>query len=129
MGIPIILLLHSKIYLLDHTHVATVIEATYNVSIGHHRHLQRRLPQSAFPGASTTIAATGGSTYEWYDGATLISTNSSVTVTPATQTQYACIDASGCQTTVPTVSVNPIPDAPVNRFLVQQPYVQVLRWI
>ena len=41
---------------------------------------------------------------------------SSVTVTPATQTQYACVvtNASGCQTTVyTTVSVNPIPDAPV----------------
>lgn len=102
-------------------YVATVgdnCEATYNVTIGASSPFTATATANSAvcPGASTAIAATGGSTYEWYDGATLISTNSSVTVTPATQTQYACVvtNASGCQTTVyTTVSVNPIPDAPV----------------
>ena len=102
-------------------YVATVgdnCEATYNVTIGASSPFTATATANSAvcPGASTTIAATGGSTYEWFDGSTLISTNSSVTVTPATQTQYACVvtNASGCQTTVyTTVSVNPIPDAPI----------------
>jgi len=67
------------------------------------------------PGGSATITASGGTTYEWYDGGTLIASTASTTVTPASQTQYSCVvtDGSGCQSTVyTTVSVNTPPTAP-----------------
>ncbi len=63
------------------------------------------------PGTSTTLTATGGAFYSWYDGATLISSSSTATVTPATTTQYTCnvTNGSGCQSTeYTTVTVSPV---------------------
>ena len=67
------------------------------------------------PGGSTTISASGGTSYAWYDGSTLIASTASTSVTPGSQTQYSCVvtDGSGCQSTVyTTVSVNTPPTAP-----------------
>ena len=101
-------------------YIATVgdnCEATYSVTVGASSAFTATATGNASvcPGGSTTISATGGSTYEWYDGSTLISSTASATVAPSTQTQYSCIVTNilGCQTTVyTTVSVNPTPAAP-----------------
>ncbi len=72
--------------------------------------------QSVCPGGSATITASGGVSYQWFDGITPIGSTPSVTVTPANTTQYNCIvtDGVGCQSTVTTtVAVNPLPAAPV----------------
>lgn len=71
--------------------------------------------QDICPGESATISASGGVSYQWLDGATIIGTNMSEVVTPAAQTQYTCIvtDGSGCQSTVyTTVTVNTPAAAP-----------------
>ena len=102
-------------------YIATVgdnCEATYNVTVGASSAFTATATGNASvcPGGSTTISATGGSTYQWYDGSTLISSTASATVTPSTQTQYTCVVTNilGCQTTVyTTVSVNSAPPAPV----------------
>ncbi|MDC3309131.1 T9SS type A sorting domain-containing protein, partial [Crocinitomicaceae bacterium] len=101
-------------------YIATVgdnCEATYNVTVGASSEFTATATGNASvcPGGSTTISATGGSSYDWYDGSTLIASTASVTVTPSTQTQYSCIVTNilGCQTTVyTTVSVVPTPMAP-----------------
>lgn len=69
------------------------------------------------PGETATLTASGGLTYDWYDGGTSISTAASVDVTPAVTTTYNCIvtDAIGCQSSVfSTVTVNPLDDASFN---------------
>lgn len=59
-------------------------------------------------GFSTTLTATGATSYTWNPGA---STGSNVVVTPATSTNYTLTGANGSCTNVQTVSitVNPIP--------------------
>lgn len=71
--------------------------------------------QDICPGESATISASGGVSYQWLDGATIIGTNMSEVVSPAAQTQYTCVvtDGSGCQSTVyTTVTVNTPAPAP-----------------
>lgn len=66
---------------------------------------------SICPGTSAMLTATGGTTYSWYDGSTLIGSAASTTVTPATTTQYTCVvtNGGGCQSTVyTTVTVGPV---------------------
>ena len=54
-------------------------------------------------GESTTLTATGGTTYAWYDGANLIGSLSSITVFPIASSQYTCLVTEGaCQVTVST---------------------------
>lgn len=70
---------------------------------------------SVCPGESATLVASGGVSYIWTDGATVVGTNSSEVVSPSVTTQYGCLvtDASGCQSTVyQTVAVNTPPTAP-----------------
>lgn len=59
---------------------------------------------SICPGGNVDITASGGVTYEWFDGATLISSVATANVSPAATTQYSCTvtDAAGCQSTVYT---------------------------
>ncbi|NVK64936.1 MAG: T9SS type A sorting domain-containing protein [Flavobacteriales bacterium] len=71
---------------------------------------------SVCPGGSTSITASGGVSYQWFDGSMPLGTTASITVSPAAQTQYSCLvtDASGCQSTVyTTVSVFTPATAPV----------------
>ncbi|MBK8624346.1 MAG: T9SS type A sorting domain-containing protein [Saprospiraceae bacterium] len=59
-------------------------------------------------GESTTLTATGGSTYVWSNGAT----TATITVNPSTTTTYnvTITDNNGCQaSTSITITVNPIP--------------------
>jgi hypothetical protein len=67
------------------------------------------------PGGSTTVTATGGGTYQWFDGTTSIGTGASIPVSPASTTQYDClVTVAGCVTSAQaTVTVNPLPPAPV----------------
>ena len=67
------------------------------------------------PGGSTTVTASGGGTYQWFDGANPIGTGSSIAVSPSATTQYDCIvTVGGCVTNAQaTVIVNPLPPAPV----------------
>lgn len=69
--------------------------------------------QSVCQGGSASITATGGGTYQWFDGATMIGTSPTINVSPSTTTQYSCIVTSGtgCLANVTTeVTVNlPIP--------------------
>ena len=67
------------------------------------------------PGGSTTVTATGGGTYQWFDGTTPIGTGATITVTPSSTTQYDCmVSVAGCVVpTQTTVIVNPLPPAPV----------------
>ena len=71
---------------------------------------------SICPGGSATISATGGGTYQWFDGVTMIGATASLLVSPSNTTQYACLvtDGSGCQITVfTTVTVNTPAAAPI----------------
>ena len=102
-------------------YVATVgnnCETTYTITVGTSSAFIASSSGNASvcPGGSTTISASGGMSYTWYDGSTVISTTSSALVTPAMQTQYSCIVTNilGCQSTVySTVSVNTPPAVPV----------------
>ena len=71
---------------------------------------------SICPGVTSIISATGGASYEWYDGNVIISTDANISVSPMSQTQYTCLVTSslGCQTNVYTsVSVNTPPNQPL----------------
>jgi len=52
------------------------------------------------PGASVNLSVTGGVTWEWYEGVTLLGTTSTITVSPAVTTTYICAatNADGCTT-------------------------------
>ncbi len=93
-------------------------QTTYNVTINPSTVFTATVgPSFAFcVGGTATLTASGGVTYEWYDGNTLIASTASTNVTPATTTQYSCIvtNAAGCQSTVyQTVNVYDPPAAPV----------------
>lgn len=54
-------------------------------------------------GESTTLVASGGSGYDWYDGSNMIGSQASITVTPTASSQFTCVVTQGpCQTTVST---------------------------
>jgi len=66
-------------------------------------------PSTQCSGGSTTLTASGGSTYSWSTGAT----TASITVSPATNTTYTvtALNASGCSGTsthLVTVNTNPV---------------------
>jgi len=64
------------------------------------------------PGESTTLTASGGSTYAWSEG----STTTAITVTPRETTTYTVTvtDANGCEaTTSATVTVHDLPEPEV----------------
>lgn len=66
-------------------------------------------PQSICAGSSTTLTATGGSSYLWSPGGM---NTASITVNPSTTTTYSCVitGANGCSITLSsTVTVNPLP--------------------
>lgn len=71
---------------------------------------------SICPGGSVNVTASGGASYQWFDGAMPLGTTATINVAPAATTQYSCLvtDGSGCQSTVyTTVNVYPTPTAPV----------------
>lgn len=102
-------------------HVATIgdaCETIYTVTVNGSTALtaSSSVNSSICPGGSTMITASGGNNYEWYDGATLIASTASTTVSPSSNTQYSCVvtDALGCEATVyTTVNVYTPPTAPV----------------
>ncbi len=61
---------------------------------------------TACPGSSVILSATGADTYEWFEGATMIGTGASLTVTPTNNTTYTVngVDLNGCTGTA-TVDV------------------------
>ncbi|MFT5777291.1 MAG: hypothetical protein ACI837_000222 [Crocinitomicaceae bacterium] len=71
---------------------------------------------SICPGGTIAVTASGGTTYQWFDGATPIGGTPSINVTPGTTTQYTCLvtNGVGCQSTVyVTVTLFVSPVAPV----------------
>jgi len=70
---------------------------------------------SICPGGTTTVTATGGGTYQWFDGSNPVGTGASIVVSPSTTTQYDCIvTVGGCVTNAQaTVVVNTPAPAPV----------------
>jgi len=93
-------------------------DAMYTVTIGSSSGFTAGVSSnvSVCPGGSTSISASGGVSYQWFDGTTALGTTPAITVSPASQTQYSCLvtDASGCQSTVfTTVSVFTPAAAPV----------------
>lgn len=91
-------------------------DAMYTVTVGASSEIVATASanQSVCPGGSATITASGGISYVWTDGVSMLGATPSIVVTPANTTQYACLvtDGSGCQGTVyTTVTVNPIPTA------------------
>lgn len=86
---------------------STAFEATVSASV------------AICPGDDVDITASGGVSYEWFDGSTSLGTTPTVNVTPATTTSYNCIvvDGSGCESSVfTTVTVDPLDDATFNFF-------------
>ena len=64
-------------------------------------------------GASTTLTASGGTSYTWNNG----ENTASITISPSTTTTYnlAVTDANGCQaSTSITVTVNPLPNPSIS---------------
>ncbi len=92
-------------------------EAVYSVTVNSSTSFTAGVSanSSVCPGGSATITASGGTTYQWFDGATSIAATASTTVTPAATTQYSCVvtDGAGCQSTVfTTVSLYNAPTTP-----------------
>lgn len=96
--------------------VATIgdnCESTYTVTINGSTAFTAGISAntSICPLGTTTLTASGGSTYIWYDGSSTIATTASTSVSPSTTTQYSCVvtNGSGCQSTVyTTVTVQPL---------------------
>lgn len=98
--------------------IGDACEAMYTVTIGASTGFTAGVSPNASvcPGGNATITATGGTSYQWFDGSTPIGTTPSITVTPGSQTQYSCLvtNGAGCQSTVfTTVSVFTPATAPV----------------
>lgn len=71
--------------------------------------------QNICPGNSANITASGGTSYQWLDGSTIVGTTATISVSPSNTTQYTCVvtNGSGCQSTVyTTVVVNTPAPAP-----------------
>jgi hypothetical protein len=78
-------------------------------------------PASICIGGSSTLTATGATTYTWNPGAL---TGSNVVVTPVANTTYTVIGSNGsCSNTkTVTVNVNPLQSLPTNVVSVEPPY-------
>ncbi|UKN03103.1 T9SS type A sorting domain-containing protein [Paracrocinitomix mangrovi] len=63
------------------------------------------------PGGTATLTATGGTTYTWYDGATVIGSTATINVSPSVTTQYSVEISNGVCTDIQysIVTVNPNP--------------------
>lgn len=73
--------------------------------------------QTICAGATATLTASGGNSYSWRNSSgTIISTTSSVSVSPFTTSMYflTATSAAGCQSAQDTVTVNVIPAITVN---------------
>lgn len=70
--------------------------------------------QGICPGNSATLTASGGTTYTWYDGATVIGSTASINVTPTVQTQYSVEISDGTCTDIQYSTVNVYPNPVVN---------------
>lgn len=83
--------------------VGDACDAMYTVTIGSSSGFTAGISPNASvcPGGSATITASGGVSYQWYDGAIPLGTTASITVSPAATTQYSCVvtNAAGCQST------------------------------
>jgi hypothetical protein len=69
------------------------------------------------PGENTNITASGGTIYQWLDGATVIGATATINVAPTVTTLYNCVvtNGAGCQSNVSvTVTVDPPDDASFN---------------
>jgi PKD repeat protein len=99
-------------------HVATLgnnCESTYTVTVNGSSAISPTVsPNTAVcPGGPATITASGGISYTWYNGSSVLGTTASLNVTPGASTQYTCVVTSGaCSGTVyTTVTVNPLSNA------------------
>lgn len=93
-------------------------ERTYPVTIGTSTPFVATVSanSSVCPGNSATITASGGASYQWFDGATALGSTASINVSPASTTQYSCVvtNGLGCQSTVyTTVNVYATPSLPI----------------
>lgn len=70
------------------------------------------------PGGTANLTASGGTTYTWYDGSTVIGTGASISVSPTVQTQYSVEISDGTCTDVQysNVTVDPLDDASFDFF-------------
>lgn len=70
------------------------------------------------PSGSTTLTATGGGTYEWYDGTTLVSSIATYVASPTSSTQYTVEITNGGCTDVQfsNVTVDALDDASFSFF-------------
>lgn len=59
---------------------------------------------SVCPGNPINITASGGASYQWFDGAMSLGSTPTISVSPTSNTQYTCVvtNGSGCQSTVYT---------------------------
>ena len=62
--------------------------------------------QGVCPGGTAAITATGGTSYTWYDGATVVGTGTTFNPTPSVQTQYSCEISDGTCTDIQFSTVN-----------------------
>jgi len=94
--------------------------ATANVTINPSTPLSGTATAAAqiCPGGTANLTASGGTTYTWYDGATVIGTGASIAVTPGVQTQYTVEISDGTCTDVQysLVTVDPLDDASFDFF-------------
>ena len=71
------------------------------------------------PGGTANLTASGGTGYTWYDGATIIGTTASISVSPTVQTQYTVEITDGTCTDVQyslvTVNATPTVDGGVDQ--------------
>lgn len=91
-------------------------ETTFNVNVATSTPFTAAISpnNTVCEGASATITASGGVSYQWYDGSTPIGVTASISVTPNATTQYTCVVSDGtCSSTeYVTVTVNQAPTVP-----------------
>ena len=100
-------------------HVATTgdnCENTYTVTIAASTPFTASVsPNTAIcQGNNASLTASGGTSYQWFNGSTSIGNTATINVSPNTTNQYTCIvtNGSGCSNTVyTTVTVNPLANA------------------
>lgn len=98
--------------------IGDACDAMYTVNIGASTGVTAGINPnlSVCPGGSAIITASGGTSYQWFDGIIPLGTTASISVTPAATTQYSCIvtNAAMCQSTMfTTVTIFIPPTAPI----------------